>query len=172
MGNELIFKALSCPTRIKILQILTSKEIHLSGLAKEIGISKPVASKHLKILEEAGLINKKIIGNIHLFSIKSNIIEKIIEPFYEESTIELNKNMSLSDALKQIPDIEIKKIGKHQYIKSINRENGYFIYEINGKLPNKPINEYNINKNVTFDLKKLISVKKKKINIKIKGENE
>jgi DNA-binding transcriptional ArsR family regulator len=172
MGNELIFKALSCPTRIKILQIITSKEIHLSGIAKEIGISKPVVSKHIKILEDAGFINKKIIGNIHLFSIKTNIIERLVEPFYEESTIELNKNMSLSDVLKQIPNIEIKKVGKHQYIKSINSENGYFIYEVNGKLPDKPINEYNIKKNLSLDLKKLISVKKKKINIIIKEDKK
>jgi len=172
MGNELIFKALSCPTRIKILQILNSKEMHLSGLAKEIGISKPVASKHIKILEDAGVINKKIIGNVHLFSIKTNIVEQLVEPFYEESTIELKKKMNLSDILKQIPNIEIKKVGKQHYIKSINNENGYFIYEVNGKLPNKPINEYNVSKNLSLDLKKIISVKKKKINIKIKGEKE
>jgi len=168
MDNNKVFKALSSPTRVKILKILANKEKHLSGLARELKISVPVTSKHIKILEEAELINKKIFGNVHILSVKLNILEKILEPFYEEETIELNKKMNLSDILKQLPNIEIQKVGKHQIIKSINDENGYYIYEIDGKLPNKPINNYEIKKNVSIDIKKLITIKKKEININFK----
>lgn len=170
MDNKNIFRALSCSTRIKILKILTKKEIHLSGLARELNISVPVTSKHIKILEKAGLINKRIIGNIHLLTTKIKNFENILEPFIEESTIFLDTKKSISDALEQIPSIEIKKIKNNFYIKSIDGDEGYYIYEVDGKLPKKPINKYNIDKNIKIDLKKLISVKKKEINIKLKNK--
>jgi len=103
MTNDMLFRALSSPTRIKILKILTQKEMHLSGLAREIGISVPVTSKHVKILEKGNLINKRIVGNVHLLSTKVKDYEKIFEPFIEESELEITKEKSLFEALKQIP---------------------------------------------------------------------
>ena len=170
MDNDKIFRALSSPTRLEILRILTNKEIHLSGLARELGISVPVTSRHIKTLENVGLINKRVFGNIYLLTAKIKNLETALEPFIEETTIEVNNKKSLFDALKQIPGVEVKKLGKHQYIKSINGEEGYYIYEVNGKLPKKPVNQYIINKNITIDLKKLVSVKKKKININVKKQ--
>ena len=167
MSNNKIFRALSSPTRIKILDILTHKEMHLTGLAKEIGISVPVTSRHIKILEKSNLINKKIFGNTHILTAKVNNLEHILETFNEKHSLEINKEKSLFDALKQVPGIEIKKFGKNQYIKSIDGEDGYYIYEVNGKLPKIPINKYIINKNISLDLKKIVTVKKKKISINL-----
>jgi len=145
------------------------KEMHLSGLARELGISVPVTSRHIKILENVGLINKRIFGNTYLLTTRIKNLENTLEPFIEESLIEINKKKSIFDALKQVPGVEVKKVGNHQYIRSINGEEGYYIYEVDGRLPKKPIDEYTINKNVSLDLKKLVSVKKKKINVKVKN---
>ncbi|MDH7507391.1 MAG: winged helix-turn-helix domain-containing protein [Candidatus Thermoplasmatota archaeon] len=172
MSNITLFRALSSPTRIKILKTLLHKDMHLSGLARELKISIPVVSRHIKILEKAELIDKKIYGNTYILKTKTNNLELLLEPFTDESIIEINKKKSIFEALKQLPDIEIKKVGKHYYISSVNGENGYFIYEINGKLPKKPIDEYIINKDVTFNLKKLVSIKKKKIEIRFKNTKD
>ena len=168
MSNDKIFRALSSPTRIKILKALMQKEMHLSGLAREIDISVPVTSRHIKILEDVGLINKRIFGNTYLLTAKIKNLEATLEPFIEESSIEIDQKKSIFDALKQIPGIEVKKAGKHQYIRSIDGDEGYYIYEVDGTLPKKPIDQYTIDKNVTLDLKKLVSVKKKKIEINVK----
>jgi len=170
MSNDKLFKALSSPTRIKILKLLTTREMHLTGLAKEIGISVPVTSRHIKILESVDLINKRVFGNTYLLKAKINNLERVLEPFIEESSVELNKEKSIFEALKQIPGIEIKKVGKNQYIRSIDGEEGYYIYEVNGKLPEKPVDEYMINKNITLDIKKLVSIEKKKIKVKVKNK--
>ena len=172
MSNNEIFKALSSLTRIKILKTLLNKEMHLSGLARELKISIPVISRHIKILENANLINKRIFGNTYLLKTKTKNLELVLDPFIDESIIEIDKKKSIFEALKQLPGIEIKKVGKHHYISSVNGENGYFIYEINGVLPKKPIDEYKIEKNLTFDLKKLVSIKKKKIKIRFKNKKE
>lgn len=171
MDNKKIFRALSCSTRIKILKILSIKEMHVSGLARELKISVPVTSKHIKILENVGLINKRVFGNTHLLTTKVKNFENLLDPFIEESIIDIDKKKSIFDALKQIPTIEIKKIENNYYIKSIDGDEGYYIYEVDGKLPKKPINKYTINKNIRIDLKKLISVKKKKIIVNVNNKN-
>jgi DNA-binding transcriptional ArsR family regulator len=168
MSNEQIFKALSSPTRIEILKALSVKELHISGLAREIGISKPVTQRHIKTLEKAGLIEKRIIGNVHILKPRIQNIEKALEPFISKSTVEIQNDKSIFDALKQVPGIEVKKVGKHRYIKSIDGEKGYYIYEVNGRLPKKPIDEYKVEKKITIDLKKLVSVNKKNISVNIK----
>jgi len=170
MSNESLFKALSSQTRIEILKILSSKELHLTGLAKEIGISKPVTSRHIKKLEKAGLIEKKVIGNVHILKAKIQNLEKVLEPFKVKSIIEIKPNKSIFDALKQIPNIKLEKYGKNMYIKSIDGEQGFFIYEVDGKLPKKPINEYKVEKKIIIDLKKLVTINKKNITINIKKE--
>ncbi len=143
--------------------------MHLSGLAWELKIYVPVISRHIKILENVDLIKKKVYGNTYILTTKTRNLELVLEPFVDESLVEIDKEKSIFEALKQLPGIEIKKVGKHHYISSVNGEKGYFIYEINGELPKKPIDEYAIHKNLTFDLKKIVSVKKKKIKIKLKN---
>lgn len=168
MSNINIFRALSSSTRITILKKLIKKEMHLSGLARELGISVPVTSRHIRILEEAKLINKKIFGNTYILSTKIKNLEYALEPFIDESTVEVEKKKSILDALNQIPGIEIKKFGNNFYIRSIDDEEGYYIYEVDGILPSKPIDKYILKKNVNLDLKKLVTVKKKKIKVHIK----
>jgi DNA-binding transcriptional ArsR family regulator len=51
------FLALADPTRRAILARLTTGEASVSELAAPFAISQPAVSKHLKILERAGLIS-------------------------------------------------------------------------------------------------------------------
>jgi DNA-binding transcriptional ArsR family regulator len=50
------FAALADPTRLAILARLTSGEASVTELAKPFDVSLPAISKHLKVLERAGLI--------------------------------------------------------------------------------------------------------------------
>ncbi|MEZ5535257.1 MAG: metalloregulator ArsR/SmtB family transcription factor [Thiolinea sp.] len=55
---SLTFSALADPTRRAILARLTSGEASASELAAPFDISAPAISKHLKVLERAGLISR------------------------------------------------------------------------------------------------------------------
>ena len=171
-NNVMVFKALSSDTRIMILKTLMKKEMHLSGLAREVSVSTPVVSRHVKILEEAGLIRKQVVGNIYLLSANIGGLEKMFEPFVEESKVEINRHGSLFDALKQLPGIEIQRVGSNQYITSIDGEKGYYIYEVDGIPPRVSIDKYKPEKNVTLHLKKLVLVSRKKIEVKISRKNK
>ena len=51
------FMALADPTRRAILARLATGEASVTELAEPFGISQPAVSKHLKVLERAGLIS-------------------------------------------------------------------------------------------------------------------
>jgi len=61
-GDELItiLEALSNPYRLKIIALLRDRRIHVSQLAREVMISRPLLYMHLKRLETAGLVTSKI----------------------------------------------------------------------------------------------------------------
>jgi DNA-binding transcriptional ArsR family regulator len=55
---SLIFSALADPTRRAILARLTQGEASVTELAEPFAMSLPAVSKHLKVLERAGLIER------------------------------------------------------------------------------------------------------------------
>ncbi|MTI86944.1 MAG: winged helix-turn-helix transcriptional regulator [Balneolaceae bacterium] len=52
------FSALADPTRRAILARLTTGEMNVSDLAEPFEMSMPAISKHLKVLEKAGLVER------------------------------------------------------------------------------------------------------------------
>jgi DNA-binding transcriptional ArsR family regulator len=62
---DAIFAALSDPTRRRILDLLTRAELCVTDLAKPFSISLPAISKHLRVLEKAGLIKRERDGRVH-----------------------------------------------------------------------------------------------------------
>ncbi len=54
-----VMKALSDPNRVKILKLLQQKMLCVCELRCAIGISQPNISKHLKTLEDVGLVESQ-----------------------------------------------------------------------------------------------------------------
>ena len=52
-----VFRALSDPTRIRIIKLLEKRKMCVCELTKVLGASQPNVSHHLKILKDAGLVN-------------------------------------------------------------------------------------------------------------------
>jgi DNA-binding transcriptional ArsR family regulator len=59
------FGALSDPTRRAILARLSKGEATVKELAAPFDVSLPAISKHLRVLESAGLLRREIDGRIH-----------------------------------------------------------------------------------------------------------
>ncbi len=51
-----VMKALSDPSRVKILKMLQHRDMCVCEIRAALGLAQPTISKHLKILEEAGLV--------------------------------------------------------------------------------------------------------------------
>jgi DNA-binding transcriptional ArsR family regulator len=81
-----IFHALSDATRRRMLLELTSSgERTVGQLAQPFAISLAAASKHIKVLEHAGLIHREVRGRAHLCSLDPGPLESAHEwlSFYE-----------------------------------------------------------------------------------------
>jgi DNA-binding transcriptional ArsR family regulator len=61
-GLDATFSALADPTRRAILAMLASGEASVSELAEPFEMSQPAISKHLKVLERAGLISGGVVA--------------------------------------------------------------------------------------------------------------
>jgi DNA-binding transcriptional ArsR family regulator len=57
-GLDAIFAALADPTRRAILSRLATGEASVTELAEPFAMTQPAISKHLKVLERAGLISR------------------------------------------------------------------------------------------------------------------
>lgn len=55
---DLVFGALADPTRRAILTQLASKESTVNELVEPFGLAQPTISKHIKVLEAAGLVSR------------------------------------------------------------------------------------------------------------------
>ncbi|MET0339957.1 MAG: metalloregulator ArsR/SmtB family transcription factor [Polyangiales bacterium] len=60
---DLIFHALSDPTRRAILQTLTRRERSITEVAQPFGMSLAAVSKHVKVLERARLVHRERRGS-------------------------------------------------------------------------------------------------------------
>jgi DNA-binding transcriptional ArsR family regulator len=120
-----VFKALSSKTRMDMLKLLMQREYHVSGLAKALDISVPVAAKHVRLLEAAELVERKDFGKTHVLMVKREKLYEAMETFSEEYEIEVEKGATILDALKEVAGVGIKRVGDKEFIVSIDDEEGF-----------------------------------------------
>ncbi|MFD1105925.1 ArsR/SmtB family transcription factor [Sphingobium olei] len=58
-----IFRALGDPTRLRIVHLLRAMELAVGEIAQVVGQSQPRVSRHVRILAEAGLVERRKEGN-------------------------------------------------------------------------------------------------------------
>jgi DNA-binding transcriptional ArsR family regulator len=86
-----VFNAIAEPQRRDILTLLRSGERPVTDLARELGITQPGASKHLRVLREVGLVRDRRAGRQRLYGIDARGLRPIhewtggFERFWSES---------------------------------------------------------------------------------------
>ncbi|MEX3016740.1 metalloregulator ArsR/SmtB family transcription factor [Gymnodinialimonas hymeniacidonis] len=81
---EKVFEALSSTTRRKILAYLRERPLHAGAIADRFDMSKPAVSKHLSVLESAGLIWKKREGQFILYGMEQENLAGHLWTFMQE----------------------------------------------------------------------------------------
>lgn len=77
-----IFKALSDPTRRKILELLIEKDLNAGEIAEHFQISKPSISHHLQLLKSCNLILGEKKGQNILYSLNTTVLQEMVKWFY------------------------------------------------------------------------------------------
>ena len=73
------FRAMGEPLRLRILQELEQGESSVSALAERIGSTQPNVSKHLRVLQDAGLLKRRQQGNSAFYSIADPMVFELCE---------------------------------------------------------------------------------------------
>jgi DNA-binding transcriptional ArsR family regulator len=76
-----VFKALSDPTRRRVLQLLRERPLSAGELAEQFIVSKPTMSAHFAVLQEAGLIEAEKTGRSILYRLKMSVLEDALLSF-------------------------------------------------------------------------------------------
>lgn len=70
------FRALADGTRRSMIHALARGEARSAGeLGRQFRSAQPTISKHLKVLEEAGLLERKVEGRVHRFRLRQKPLE-------------------------------------------------------------------------------------------------
>jgi len=75
------FKALSDPTRRKILQLLKEKDLTAGEIADSFNISKPSISHHLNLLKQANLVMDERQGQNIYYSLNTTVFQEMLSFF-------------------------------------------------------------------------------------------
>lgn len=59
------FAALGSPARLSIVDRLRAGEAAVTELARPLPMSAPAVSRHLRVLERAGLVTRRVDGRVH-----------------------------------------------------------------------------------------------------------
>jgi DNA-binding transcriptional ArsR family regulator len=71
MAND-VFSALAHPTRREIVERLSGGAATVGEVSRDFGVSKPTISRHLKLLEEAGVVSRVIDGRTHRLALRAD----------------------------------------------------------------------------------------------------
>ncbi len=87
-----VFKALSDPTRRRVLQFLRERPMTAGELADEFDLSKPTMSAHFGVLREANLIDADKKGTTITYQLKMSVLEDALLGFAETFGFEPKQN--------------------------------------------------------------------------------
>ncbi len=70
------FRALSHPIRLEIVERLAAGPATVGEVTRGFEVSKPAITKHLKVLEETGVVTRVVEGRTHRLSLEPGALEE------------------------------------------------------------------------------------------------
>lgn len=68
------FRALSHPIRRRIVEQLSAGPATVGDATGGFGVSKPAITKHLKVLEQTGVVRREVVGRTHRLSLEPAVL--------------------------------------------------------------------------------------------------
>lgn len=78
MAND-AFTALAHPIRREIVHRLSAGEATVGEASRGLGVSKPTISRHLKLLEDAGVVTRVVDGRTHRLGLRTETLADAAE---------------------------------------------------------------------------------------------
>jgi DNA-binding transcriptional ArsR family regulator len=104
-----VFKALSDPTRRRVLALLRNGPQSAGELADHFDVSKPTMSAHFAVLREAELIDSTKQGTTVMYALKLSVLEDALHGFAELLGIQAKKPEGEKRGKAAPPTREVKR---------------------------------------------------------------
>lgn len=72
-----LLSALADPTREAIVRLLAERDCSVGEIAEQLPVSRPAVSKHLRLLEGAGLVNFRAQGTRNVYTLQPEALAEL-----------------------------------------------------------------------------------------------
>jgi DNA-binding transcriptional ArsR family regulator len=86
-----VFRALSDPTRRKVLELLRQRPMSAGELAAHFAVAKPTMSAHFAVLREADLVAAEKLGKQVIYRLKMSVLEEALLSFAQALDLGLDR---------------------------------------------------------------------------------
>ena len=105
-----VMKALSDPNRVRVIKILGIKQLCVCELQDLVGLAQSTVSKHLKVLEEAGLVDYEKEGSWFIYRLTEGEESDYAGVMLDNLKGWLNDEPKLQEMMARIPLIDRVRI--------------------------------------------------------------
>ena len=105
-----VMKALSDPNRVKIMKMLEAKELCVCEITALLGLAQSTVSKHLKLLEDAGLVDSHREGAWVNYRLADGRESPYAAALIRQLKEWLNDEASIRKMLEKLPEVDRERI--------------------------------------------------------------
>lgn len=107
-----VMKALSDPNRVKIIKMLQQRFLCVCEMRAALNIAQPTVSKHLKVLEEAGLVTSEKDGLWVNYRLTDGSSSPYAATVLGNLRHWLNEDRQIADLIEKLPSIRREDVCK------------------------------------------------------------
>ncbi|QIS40103.1 ArsR/SmtB family transcription factor [Clavibacter capsici] len=74
-----LFKVLSSSSRLGLLGLLSTRQMTVTELVEESGMTQPLVSQHLRVLRSSGLVNVERTGRIARYEVADTHVTHVVD---------------------------------------------------------------------------------------------
>ncbi|WP_224372634.1 ArsR/SmtB family transcription factor [Hyalangium versicolor] len=115
---ESSFDIIAEPNRRAILSLLLASELSVGEIERELQLSQPSVSKHLRVLRDAGFVESRIEAQRRLYRLRPEPLMELdawlapFRRFWSMHVDALEQHLDKMDQVDQVPPVKGKK--KHE----------------------------------------------------------
>ena len=112
---ESSFSIVAEPNRRAILSLLLASELSVGEIERELRLSQPSVSKHLRVLRDAGFVESRIEAQRRLYRLKPEPLMELdawlipFRAFWSKHVDALEKHLDAMDETPAVPRLKGKK---------------------------------------------------------------
>jgi DNA-binding transcriptional ArsR family regulator len=88
MAYQAVLEALADPTRRTVFERLRAGPLAVVDIARDLPVSRPAVSQHLRVLKDAGLVSDHAQGNRRVYRVETPALAELrhyLEGFWDEA---------------------------------------------------------------------------------------